>query len=76
MSPDVKRYLTNHSLFINFRKRSPSLPLMVDKVTLCRAFRELRCHDITRLNLFKDAHICSLHTVSDRLLIEHKALVE
>ena len=59
-----------------FLQRSPGLPLLVDKVALCRAFREHRCHDITRLNIFKDAHNCSLYTASDRLLNEHKALVE
>ena len=75
-SPDVKRHLTNHPLYVTFRRRSPGLPLLVDVVTLYRAFRELRFHDITCLKLFKDAHNCSLYTVSDRLLIEHKALLE
>ena len=75
-SPDVKRYLTNHSLFITFCRRSPGLPLLVNKIAFCRAFREIRCHDITRLNILKDAPNCSLYTVSDRLLNEHEALVE
>jgi hypothetical protein len=67
-----------------FCRRSPGLPLLVDKIAFCRVFREHRCHDITRLYiyiylfiyLFKDAQNCSLHTVSDRLLNEHEALLE